>query len=307
MKKSWQNRRSLPSGTRYFLTKRLLTLGLTVAALALSFPAFAQQTIPSLSGPITDLTGTLSASQRMQLRNVVDATEQQKGSQIAVLIVPTTQPEEIEQYAIRVAEQWKLGRKGIDDGVILVIAKNDRKVRIEAGYGLEGAIPDVVAKRIIEELIVPKFRDGDFFGGVISGVQALARVISGEPLPEPKQSPWGKGSFGGDGLQFLFFVGLFASQAGTAMLTPMMGRGFSASLIGVIFGLVALMFLPPMFAFLIGCVVAIFGLMPAASVGSGRSGRYGRTGGWSSSRSSGGSSYRGGGGSFGGGGASGSW
>ena len=164
------------------------TLAFTFASIALLFSAFlaiADVAVPPLKARVTDLTGTLSASEANQLEQKLAAFEAKKGSQIAVLIVPTTQPETIEQYSIRVAEAWKLGRKGIDDGALLVIAKQDRALRIEVGYGLEGVLPDAIAKRIIEETIVPRLRQGNFAGGIDAGIDKIMGVIQGEPLPPP--------------------------------------------------------------------------------------------------------------------------
>ncbi|MCC6932129.1 MAG: TPM domain-containing protein [Deltaproteobacteria bacterium] len=144
-----------------------------------------QQYIPRLRARVTDNTGTLSGSEKSQLESVISKLEQSKGSQIAVLIVPTTQPEAIEQYSMRLAESWKLGRRGVDDGVILLVAKGDRKLRIEVGYGLEGALNDATCKRIIDELITPHFKQGKFFDGINSGVESIIKVINNEPLPEP--------------------------------------------------------------------------------------------------------------------------
>ena len=143
------------------------------------------QPIPPLKAHVTDLTGTLDAQQQQQLEGELIALEQSKGSQLGVLIVPTTQREDIAQYGIRVGDAWKLGRKGTDDGVILIVAKNDRRVRIEVGRGLEGAIPDAASARIIREYITPKFRTGDFFGGIHDATDALTKLIQGEPLPPP--------------------------------------------------------------------------------------------------------------------------
>src|SRR6201985_587609 len=147
--------------------------------------AFAQVAGPPLSGRVVDQTGTLSSGDIDALTQKLKDFEARKGSQVAVLIVPTTQPEEIEQYSIRVAEAWKIGRKKIDDGAILLVAKNDRKLRIEVGYGLEGALTDGTSKRIIAEIITPKFRSGDFAGGISDGVDRIISVIDGEPLPAP--------------------------------------------------------------------------------------------------------------------------
>ena len=163
----------------------------TLLALMLcwAFAAMADVAVPPLTGRVVDRTATLSSSDIASLDKTLKDFEARKGSQVAVLIVPTTQPETIEQYSLRVAEAWKIGRKKIDDGAILVVAKDDRKLRIEVGYGLEGALTDVTAKRIIDEVITPKFRSGDFAGGIIDGVNRILRVVDGEPLPAPAQRP----------------------------------------------------------------------------------------------------------------------
>src|SRR5882672_11038695 len=157
-----------------------------VLAAALS-PALADVAVPPLVGRVVDQTGTLSAADANALQQSIRAFEARKGSQIAVLIVPTTAPESIEQYSIGVAQVWKIGRRQFDDGVLLVVAKNDRHLRIEVGYGLEGALTDVTSKRIIDEIITPKFRNGDFAGGITAGVDRIMRVIEGEKLPAPVQ------------------------------------------------------------------------------------------------------------------------
>ncbi|MGK2952442.1 MAG: TPM domain-containing protein, partial [Thiobacillus sp.] len=147
--------------------------------------AWAQVAVPELSRRVTDLTATLSTDQVAALESRLAAFEAQQGSQIAVLILPTTQPEDIAQFGIRVADRWKIGRAKIDDGVILIVAKDDRQLRLEVGYGLEGAIPDAIAKRVIAETITPYFKAGDLYGGIDAGVQQLMRLIEGEPLPSP--------------------------------------------------------------------------------------------------------------------------
>src|SRR5215475_4039933 len=169
---------------------------LVVLALLLCWVSIARAdvAIPELTGRVVDQTGTLSSSDIAQLTQTLKNLELRKGSQVAVLIVPTTQPETIEQFSIRVADAWKIGRKKIDDGALLVIAKNDRRLRIEVGYGIEGALTDVAARRIIDEDITPKFRAGDFSGGVAAGVRRITAVIDGEPLPAPAQ----EASHGGD-------------------------------------------------------------------------------------------------------------
>ena len=159
----------LPSSKRMWI--RLFTvLALVVASAAGAADAVV---VPALKARIADITGTLSAAQLASLEAELRAFEQRKGSQIAVLILPSTQPETIEQYSIRVAERWKVGRLKTDDGLILIVAKEDQRLRIEVGYGLEGAIPDVVAKRVIREVIAPHFLANDYYGGILDGIQTL--------------------------------------------------------------------------------------------------------------------------------------
>src|SRR3954454_15545148 len=152
--------------------------------------AVAEVAVPPLSGRVVDQTGTLSSADIDSLTRRFEDLETRKGSQLAVLIVPTTAPETIEQYSIRVAEAWKIGRKRIDDGALLVIAKNDRHLRIEVGYGVEGSLTDLTTKRIIDEDITPKFKAGDFAGGVSAGVDRMIKVIDGEKLPAPAPPQW---------------------------------------------------------------------------------------------------------------------
>src|ERR1700738_2400516 len=162
-----------------------------ILALLVCWPsaAFADVAVPPLSGRVVDQTGTLSSGDIERLTQTLKNLETRKGSQVAVLIVPTTAPETIEQFSIRVAEAWKIGRKKIDDGAILVVAKDDRKLRIEVGYGLEGALTDVTAKRIIDEIITPRFRNGDFAGGISAGVDRMIGIIDGERMPGPAPMP----------------------------------------------------------------------------------------------------------------------
>src|SRR4051795_12334757 len=166
-------------------------VAITVALLfTFALPASADVAIPQLTGRVVDQTGTLSSGDIAALSQKLQDFETRKGSQVAVLIVPTTDPETIEQFAIRVAEAWKIGRKKIDDGAILVVAKNDRHLRIEVGYGLEGALTDATTKRIIDEDITPKFKSGDFAGGISAGVNRMIKVIDGEKLPAPEPPHW---------------------------------------------------------------------------------------------------------------------
>ena len=156
--------------------------------------------LPTLTERVTDLTGTLSPDERASLTASLTALEKDKGAQVAIVMLPTTQPEAIEQFSIRLADAWKIGRKGVDDGVIIIVAKNDRKMRIEVGYGLEGAIPDAIAKRIAAEQMGPRFREGDFAGGLKAAVATLDKVIRGEPLPAPVVKTAESGTDPGDAL-----------------------------------------------------------------------------------------------------------
>src|SRR6185295_765837 len=190
---------------------RLFSAALLVFSL-LSGAARADVPVPPVKARVTDLTGTLSAQQKSELEARVAAYESRRGSQLAVLMLPSTKPEEIEQYSIRVAEAWKIGRKGVDDGLLLVIAKNDRRLRIEVGYGLEGVIPDAMARRVIDERITPRFRDGDFYGGVRDGVDQLIKLAEGEKLPPPQVQPRGQAQPQGQAQPLGFFAHFLSSN-----------------------------------------------------------------------------------------------
>ncbi|MGH8163767.1 MAG: TPM domain-containing protein, partial [Rhodanobacteraceae bacterium] len=165
------------------------------------FPAHAQDTVavPTLTARVTDLTGTLTAQQTQSLETQLASLEQRKGAQVVVLMLPSTQPEPIEDYATRAFDQWKIGRKKVDDGVLVVVAKNDHRAMIETGYGLEGAIPDAAAARIIREYMAPKFRANDYYGGLNDALGAIEKLVDGEPLPPPLEGkPQRQGNgFGG--------------------------------------------------------------------------------------------------------------
>lgn len=167
--------------------------------------ARADVAVPPLAARVTDLTATLDAAQKQQLESRLAQFEAKKGAQIAVLLLPTTEPETIEQYGLRVAEAWKLGRKGVDDGALLLIAKDDRAMRIEVGYGLEGVLPDAIAKRIIAETITTHFKSGDYYRGIAAGIEQMIAVIEGEPLPPPRQRSSSTGNF--QNLESLLLIG----------------------------------------------------------------------------------------------------
>ena len=264
----------------------------------------AEIAIPPLKSRVTDLTHTLSTQESSQLEQQLAQFEASNGSQIALLIVPSTQPETIEQYAIRVVDAWKLGRKGVDDGVLLLVAKNDRALRIEVGYGLEGILPDAVAKRIIEETIVPAFRQDDFFGGLQAGVNQIIRVIQGESLPPPKKVSPGLNVILENSIPILVVFLVLGK-----VLQAMFGRMFGATATGAIAGsIVWLIFSSLAAAALIAIIVFVISLFEDTGRGIYRGGRgHWPGGGLGGGGGFGGGGFSGGGGGFGGGGASGRW
>ena len=293
----------------------LLALVLFWACSALALVA-----VPPLTGRVVDQTGTLSAGDIASLTQKLKDLETRKGSQIAVLIVPTTEGEAIEQFSLRVAEAWKIGRKKIDDGALLVIAKNDRRLRIEVGYGLEGALTDATTKRIIDEDITPKFKSGDFAGGVGAGVNRMIGVVNGEKLPEPEPPHWQAPGLSNDIDPFNPLVLVFVFIVG-AVLRAVFGRFIGAVATGGIVGFAGWFIAGSLAAAIVVGVIAFvvtFLIQNMGAMGPGV-GRRGRDGGWvmggsggswgggGSSSSDSDSGFSGGGGSFGGGGASGSW
>lgn len=278
------------------MPRLLLVLLLLCASLGLR----AEVAVPALKARVTDLTGTLSPAEQSRLEQKLATFEQDKGSQLAVLIVPTTAPETIEQYGIRVAEQWQPGRKDSDDGLILIVAKADRTLRIEVGYGLEGVIPDAIARRVIAETIVPRFQAGDFAGGIDAGVDQLTGLIAGETLPPPAARP--QRGDGNNPLSAVLIGALFLGQFLRAILGPVLGGGVvGACAFGLAWFISGSLGLAAIFGiggFLV-TALGILGLL--SSHGGGRGGSFGGGGGF------GGGGFSGGGGGFGGGGASGRW
>lgn len=279
-----------------------------LCALILLTPSLlkAEIPVPELTAQVVDTTGTLSAQQQAELIQKLQAFEDSKGSQIAVLLIPSTQPETIEQYALRVAETWQIGRKNIDDGAILVVALEDRALRIEVGYGLEGALTDITANRIIEEIIVPQFRQGDFAGGVVAGVDQITKVIEGEPLPAPTPAKAGGNSNPIEEMApLLFMLALFLGGG----LRKAIGKLPAALATGGVVFAVAWFFAGTVIIAILAAVVAAFltlfgnagGMGRRGGLGGGLGGGFGRGGGF------GGGGFGGGGGGFGGGGASGRW
>jgi uncharacterized protein len=272
--------------------------------------ATSQLAVPPLAR-VVDQTGTLSAENRAALERMLEQFEARKGSQIAVLLVKTTAGEPIEQYALRVAEKWKLGRQRVDDGALVVVARDDRAARIEVGYGLEGALNDVTAKRIAADIMAPRFREDDFFGGISAGLDWMMRVIDGEPLPEPARSA---PAVDRDIFSFLPVL-LVAALAIGGVLRALLGRALGAAATGGAVGLLAWIVAGTLaLGILAGVLAFFFTLFGGLGGGFGRGARYGgfpggwggggfgRGGGWS-----GGGGFRGGGGGFGGGGATGRW
>jgi len=273
-----------------------------IVLVCLAWPAslLAEVSIPILEGHITDLTNTLTEDQQTALEDRLSTFEREKGSQIAVLIVPTTQPETIEQYSIRVVDQWQLGRKSIDDGVLLLIAKNDRATRIEVGYGLEGAIPDAIAKRIVDDIMIPHFRQANYAAGINAGVDSLISLIRGEPLPEVK-APNATNLSQQQYFPLLLFLAIITGGILRGLLGKFLGGLLNSGLVGLVVWLLGG-----------GLIFAIFLAFMAFLIAQGNnrrgfhrrySGGFGN-GGFSSGSSGG---FSGGGGGFGGGGASGRW
>jgi uncharacterized protein len=261
--------------------------------------AGAQVPVPPLTGHVIDQTDTLAADQIAALEQTLTAFEARKGSQLAVLMVPSTAPEAIEQYAIRVAEQWKLGRKKVDDGAILVIAKGDRALRIEVGYGLEGALTDLTSKRIISETILPRFKQQDFYGGIAAGVGKIISVIDGEPLPEPSDNAVGNI---GDVRRYTPILFILALAVG-GVLRAALGKLPGALVTGGVVAVIAWFIVGAVsVALLAGVIAAFVTMLGGGMVGRGLGGYYGGGRGGGA-----GGGFSGGGGGFGGGGASGRW
>jgi uncharacterized protein len=292
---------------------RALVVGLAALVLiggaTLVFAQGDPQPIPSLGARVTDLTGTLAANEVQTLDAELAAVERAKGAQLAVLLVPTTQPEDIAAYGIRVAEAWKLGRANADDGAILIVAKNDRRVRIEVGQGLEGAIPDAAAARIIREYITPRFRAGDWYGGIHEATGAMTRLVNDEPLPPPLVDEPGRGDDVPIALIMAFVAATLLSSWLSGARRPLravVAGGGAAAAAWMVAALVPI----SLVAFVGGALLGLF-------MGGG-GGRYADGGGWggfgggsggggSWGGGGGGGGFSGGGGGFSGGGASGDW
>jgi uncharacterized protein len=287
---------------------------LAACLLAAAAPLAAQtlQPVPKLEARVTDLTGTLTASEQSELEQQLAAFEARKGAQIAVLVVATTQPEAIEQYSIRVAEAWKLGRAKPDDGVLVLLAKDDHATRIEVGYGLEGALTDATSNRIIDETMIPLFRQGQYYAGLNAGVAQIMKVIDGEALPPP-DADWRKGA-GSDLFRMLpaLFIGfMVASSILRAIFGRVGGAAATGGLLGLLAWVLSKLLLAAVGVAALGFLLSlVFGLRgPGWSSGGrgGFGGLGGLGGGGFGGGGFGGGGFGGGGGGFGGGGASGRW
>ena len=267
------------------------------------------QPVPTLATHLTDTVGLLPEARRAALENRLVQLEQQNGAQVAVLIVATTRPEDVAAYALRVVEAWRLGRKGVDDGLLFVVAKDDRRMRIEVGYGLEGAVPDAVAKQIIAEVVAPRFRAGDFPGGVEAGVDAIAARIAGAGLPAPPADRGagpdiGESDFGG----MLMLAVIVAIGLG-GVLRAIFGRLLGAAVASGVVGGGVWLLTGALTIGLIGAALAFFFVLVAGTGGASRhsGGPWIGGGGGFGGGGGGGGGWSGGGGGFGGGGASGGW
>jgi uncharacterized protein len=292
------------------------------AALACLAPAAAQnlEPVPALTAHVIDETGTLDDLQRTGLDQKLAGFEKTKGAQIAFLLVHTTQPEDIASYANRVGNAWKIGRKGVGDGVLLVVAKDDHAVRIEVAKTLEGAVPDLAAKQIIDEAITPRFRQGDFAGGLQQAADQLIARINGEPLPPVKDAaPRGGAQHGFDWTDLAIFLFLAVPIAG-GVLRGIFGRKLGSLVTGGGVGVIALLVTSSVAVAVIAAIVGLlFSLISGGMSGLGpRRGGWGAgpfiggglgggRGGWGGGGGGGGGWSSGGGGDFGGGGASGNW
>lgn len=285
------------------LVGRALLAAFLIVASVCGAGAQPLQPVPALTGHVIDRTDTLDAAARASLEATLVALERDQGAQVVVLFVPSTAPEDIVAYANRVGNAWKIGRAGIGDGLILLVAKDDRRVRIEVTKTLEGAVPDIAASRLIDEVITPAFRRGDYAAGVGAAVDQIAARIRGEPLPPV---PAHGGGSEPDALQLLILA-FFLAPVASAVLRSLFGRRLGALATGAGAGGLALWLgVGLAMAVLVGLGVFVFTLMGHAM---GPIGRGSRGGGWGGGGGfgSGGGFRSGGGGDFGGGGASGSW
>ncbi len=269
--------------------------------------------VPALTGRVVDASAVLSTEQRQALEGKLAALETSNGSQVVILMVPSTLPEDIASFGNRVGNTWKMGRKGVGDGLLLIVATSDRKLRFEVAKSLEGAIPDLAAKQIIDEAISPRFKQGDYAGGLDAGVDQIAARIKGEALPVPAQSGANSGgseTFDWQNLIVFVFFGVFmVGSVVRRILGNKLGSVVTGGAVGVLVNIVTGSVLIAVFAAFVAMVFVLISSVGSAFRGLGGGGftGSGSGGGWSSGSDSGGGFSSGGGGDFGGGGASGDW
>ncbi len=279
----------------------LIRIVLLLLGLVVSVQAQELQPVPRLQARVTDNAGLLPDARRAALEAQLASFERQKGAQVAILTLASTAPEPIEAYSIRVVDAWRLGRAGVDDGVLFIIARDDRRMRIEVGRGLEGALPDARAKQIIADVVTPRFKAGDYPGGIEAGVGAILAMLSGEVLPPPRAADEAQE---GSTEEWLV-LGLVATIIGGGVLRALFGRLLGAGLAGGVVGVGAWLISGALLiALLCGLLAFIFVL---AMGGGGRGGLGGPWIGGGGGFGSRGGGWSGGGGGFGGGGASGGW
>ncbi|MBP7280253.1 MAG: YgcG family protein [Leptospiraceae bacterium] len=287
---------------------------LFIVSLFISHQVFAEVSIPELNGRVNDLSGILESIQREALEDKLKTIENNKGSQVAILIIPTTEEETIDQFSIRVVEKWKLGRKEVNDGVLILIATDDRKMRIEVGYGLEGILPDAICRRIISEQMKPHFKEKNYYEGIDNAVESISKIINGETLPPPKKKE--TASSNNSNIMDTFFTCLFLVVFGSAIVSGF-ASGFLGRLIGsgifASIGTAIILSSVSSFGFILGFIAFLIMIVLIFFISKSRSSGYGGGSSWSSSSSdsswssSSSDSFSGGGGSFGGGGSSGDW
>lgn len=291
---------------------RQLNLAVLTAAGMVSGWAIADDAhlpIPSLTRHVVDTAGLLKQAQLDELDGRLWQFEKARGSQIAILIVPTTQPEPIEAYSIRAFDTWKLGRKQANDGILITVAVSDRKLRIDTGYGLEGAIPDAIAKRIVSEVIAPKFRGGDPYAGLVAGVEQIERLIEGEKLPAAKSAKSKQATAGDIDIGEMLVIGIVAATIIGGVLSVVLGRFLGGLATGGLVGFMAWLITSSTLVMIAAGVIVFFYVLVTGGRGGSSFGGFGG-GGWNSGSGWGGGGGGwggGGGGSAGGGGASGSW
>jgi len=284
-----------------------------IASLLLALAVWAQVPVPRLTARVMDSTGTLTAPEQQALEAKLKAFEDAKGSQVAVLLVPSIGDEVIEDFAGRVTDEWKLGRKGVDDGVLFVVAKQERKMRIHTGRGVQGGLTDALARRIIADIVAPRFRSGDFAGGIDAGVDAIMKSIEGEQLALPAQKPVSRKVDTVSSYSNFFWMAFFAVPIVAMVLRNMVGRFAGAGLTSAITGAAAwLLFGTLGVALLVGGLAFAYTLFSgsglARGLGRGGGGGYIPSGGsWGGGGGGDGGGFSGGGGGFDGGGSSGSW